>query len=313
MTWHASTLVLVSAASLAACSGLDADRFTQQASGGAPASAGSSPAAGAVGEAGEASSAGSGGSAGAVAAGGALPAPPEGGAAGVPEPMPMCVAEVCNGRDDDCDGVADDGCPMALSTGNPVQRKALGDSPGGTVFADTCAADELLVGLSLGVGAWLDQSSAICQHFSLHTNTQVTPYRYSLGLGAKRSLAPHPLSTTSVVNELVCRDGTVMVGLRISQQHSAFGQVFDSVVIPQLAIRCAEPAMRLDPQNPRLEWQGAVEVGPVSGQIANSSAWFETDQLQSNELLVGFHGASGSWLDRLGLTASAVHVVLQSD
>ena len=312
MTSHASTLVLVSTLALAACGGLDAARFTQQASGGAPASAGSSPIAGAAGEAGEPSSAGSGASAGMVASGGA---PPEAGAAGAPDPMPVpiCVAEVCNGRDDDCDGVADEGCPRALSAGNPVQRKALGDSPGGTVFADTCADDELLVGLSLGIGAWLDQSSAICQHFELHTNTQVTPYRYSLGLGAKRSLAPHPLSTTSVVTELVCRDGALMVGLRISQQHTAFGQDSDSVVIPQVAIQCAEPAMQLDAKNPRLEWQGAVEVGPLSGQFANTSAWFETDQLQTNEALVGFHGASGSWLDRLGLTASPVHVVLQSD
>ena len=309
MTVHGLTLLLVSSLALAACGGLDPDRFAQ-ASGGAPASAGSSPVAG---SAGESSSAGSGGAAGEVAAGGALPAPPEAGAAGAPDPVPTCFAEVCNGRDDDCDGIADEGCPTALSAGNPVQRKALGDSPGGTVFADTCAADELLVGLSLGVGGWLDQGSAVCQHFELRTNTQVTPYRYSLGLGAKRSLAPHPSSTTSAVNELVCRDGTVMVGLRISQQHRAFGADSDSVVIPQLAIQCALPAMRLDASNPRLEWQGAVEVGPVSGQIANASAWFESDQLDENQLLVGFHGASGAWLDRLGLTASPVHVILQSD
>ena len=311
MTQLGLALVLVSTLVLGACGGLDADRFSGG-SGGSPASAGASEVAG---SAGEVSNAGSGGSAGEVAAGGARPAPPEGGAAGAPDPMPMpmCVAEVCNGRDDDCDGITDEGCPTALSAGNPVQRKALGDSPGGALFADTCADDELLVGLSLAIGSWLDQGSAICQHFALRANTQATPYEYSLALGAKRSLAPHPQSTTSAINELVCRDGTVMVGLRISQQHTALGQDSDTVVIPQVSIQCAQPAMRLDPQNPRLEWQGAVDVGPLSGAIANPSAWFEADLLETNQLLVGFHGASGAWLDRVGLTASPVHVVLQSD
>ncbi|HEY3668332.1 MAG TPA: hypothetical protein VGL19_20155 [Polyangiaceae bacterium] len=331
---HTSLAFLaLSAVTVAACGGRPDDEFTHDASGGSTYSA-STPAseAGAAGAAGEtstlsgaAASAGApSASAGAPAASGGAPAA-EGGApsaqagatqsGGGPAKPPVCVpvAEQCNGTDDNCDGVIDEGCPAGLAMGNGAQRKSLGDSWGGGDFAETCAADEMLVGLRLGVGAWIDQVTAVCQTYALHAGTQTVPYQYSVALGALRYLTPHPAATTSEVQDLICRAGTVMVGVHISQQHTALGQATDQIVIPQLSVDCAEPLLRLAGATPHVEWQKPEQIGPVSGDFAGWDAWFEGDRLDPTQVLVGFHGASGAWVDRVGLTASSLSVALQTE
>ncbi|HWZ89476.1 MAG TPA: putative metal-binding motif-containing protein [Polyangiaceae bacterium] len=224
-----------------------------------------------------------------------------------------CTPELCNGKDDDCDGTVDEGCPAGFSLGNALQRPSVGDSPGGTVFADACADDELMVGLNVAVGGWLEQVAAICAKYSLHVNTEPSPYQYSLALSGERSLLAHPPSATSAVQELACRGGTVLVGVRVSQQHSAYGQSDDIILIPKIWITCAEPKLNLSSSTARVEWQNAVEVGPVTGTVANDSAWFEADLLGTTELVTGLHGGSGGWVDRVGLTSSPLAILLQAE
>lgn len=233
------------------------------------------------------------------------------------EPVPACTTgapELCNGRDDDCDTTIDEGCPSSLMLGNAVQRKAIGDSVGGSIFAETCATDEVLVGLSVAVGAWLEQLTPVCQKFRLSSSTSsFNPgFHYSLELGSKRALPAHPEMASSGVRELVCAQGTLMVGARISQQHYFFGAL-DYIVVPQISIKCAEPSMRVSDDSAGFEWHNPVDVGPISGFLANGTAWFEADVISSGEALVGLHGATGGWVDRLGLTASPLKVVFQPD
>ena len=232
-----------------------------------------------------------------------LPAPPA-------PPTVLCVEEQCNGKDDDCDGLVDEGCPVGFSLVNPSQRPAIGDSPGGVAFADDCADDEVLVGLSVAVGYWLAQVTAVCQKYSLTNSVQV-PYQYEITLGARRSLAAHPPSTLRPLTDLSCHSGSVLVGLRISQQHSANGQASDTIVIPQLSITCAEPFLNLAGTQPHVEWMNPVDVGPVTGSFANQQSWYRTDAIGVTELPTGLHGASGSWVDRVGLTASSTSVLLK--
>ena len=314
MRLSAHWVLVTSGLLVAACGGTDVDRFSRGAprgEGGANAAAGARPV----------ETAGS-------SAGGASPTPepPDAGAAGAPEQVPpivmqpivmqpvppTCTEEICNGSDDDCDGIIDEGCPVALLLGNPVQRPKIGDSPGGTLLEDTCNNDELLIGLTVAMGSWLEQVAPICQKFSLaHSSGGKTPYGYSLALGGKRVLPAQPPFTPSSTEELQCSAGTVLVGLRISQQH-AFAAEKDYIVVPQISIQCAEPSLTLSDGRHGFEWKNAVVVGPISGDLANGTAWYEADLVNTRDLAVGFHSAAGSWVDRLGLTAAPLGVTLQS-
>ncbi len=258
---------------------------------------------------------------GGAANGGAPPTAGSGGssagAPSMPPPPPPCTvgaAEQCNGYDDNCDNVVDEGCPSAIvPASGAVENKAIGDSTGGVPFADTCAANEVLVGLSVAAGAWVDQVTAICEEYALHTNAAAAPFQYSMTLMSKRSLLAHPPTSSSTVTELSCNEGSVMVGLRVSQQHSALGEDGDYIVIPQIWIECGQPSLDMAPAGGQVVWQNAVEVGPVSGFTANAAAWFEKTMLDPSQLLVGFHGATGSWIDSVGLTASPLRVLRKGE
>src|SRR6185436_18780129 len=75
--------------------------------------------------------------------------------------------EICNGADDDCDGIVDEKCPASLAWDAAVKRPALGDSPGGDEFSETCDGNEVLVGLRVAAGAWVDQVRGLCRKVTL--------------------------------------------------------------------------------------------------------------------------------------------------
>ncbi|HWZ92386.1 MAG TPA: hypothetical protein VNW92_26155, partial [Polyangiaceae bacterium] len=237
-----------------------------------------------------------------------------GGAAGVAGAAPDCVAqpEICNGKDDNCDNVIDDGCPSGSLRGSADPQAALGDSTGGSKFADTCANDEVIVGLQVAFSSWLDQVTAVCQKYSLHVNTVASPYQYSLSFGATAVLPAHPTSTSDSLHALTCAPGKVLVGLDISEQHTALGQTPDYIVVTRISATCADPILVLTGGSPHVGWQNAAVIGPLSGTIyASAQAVTRTDLLGTDHLSVGFHGASGLWIDQVGLTASSIGVSLQ--
>ena len=231
--------------------------------------------------------------------------PPDSGASGPPQ----CVAESCNGKDDDCDQIIDEGCPLGFLPGSTQERKAVGDSPGGSGFGDDCAEDELLVGVAVTFGGWLEQASAVCQRYSLRIETGKGPRGYTVALGSQRSLPPHPSSNGTPKQLLVCQDGAVMVGLRVWQQHNMPAQPNDNIVLTRLAISCAKPQFNLDPTNPRLEWEKASEVVPASGTFLNETAWVSADSAERTEFPSGLHGAAGAWVDKLGLRVRPIAVL----
>ncbi len=218
----------------------------------------------------------------------------------------VCTAapEVCDGVDNDCDGVVDEGCPSSLTWDTAVKQTTLGDSSGGDEFSDTCAGDEVLAGVNVTAGSWVDSVQAVCRKLTFSTSG--TPFQYSVSLGATHTLSVHPQGVTSAHQDLICSGNDIVVGLRISQQNYTSSSGSASVVVPKLWITCAEPVLKLDSNPPGIAWQSSTEMGPAAGSFADDTAWFETDQLTSPKVLVGFQGNAGSWVDRVGVATADV-------
>jgi hypothetical protein len=245
-------------------------------------------------------SSGSGGSAGALASAGA---------AGSAGSAPTCVSmgpEVCNGRDDNCDGTVDEGCPATLAWTLQQDRPQLGDSTGGSYFGEQCAAGEVLTGIKAAFGLWLDQLTGVCSSFEVKPDTSKTPYTYQVLLSSARDLSPHPETTSSAVAPLSCPENQALVGLRIAQQTSNA-----STVIPRIWISCAALTLSKGASGYGVAWQSAAEIGPLSGSYANDTAWFEQDTAPTTQAPVRLIGASGFWVDRTGFATGTLSVVLQ--
>jgi hypothetical protein len=133
------------------------------------------------GAAGVAGAVGGGGSAGAAA----------GGAGGR-----ACPAEQCNGRDDDCDGIVDNGCPI---DGQPLgTRSSSTTSPafGGltytdnTGFTDACPDGQAIIGLTGNAGAGLDAMGVQCGVVQVREDRTSDPFKYSIAVTAGFSFPP---------------------------------------------------------------------------------------------------------------------------
>jgi len=108
------------------------------------------------------------------------------------------------------------------------------------------------------------------------------------------------------------------VRLRLAGQHNAlnalaalavahevevpFRTAADALVIPQLAIDCGAPSLT----ESQLEWQYSTQVGPAVGSLAPAGDGYASDLLNNSEVLVGYHGAAGTEIDRVGLIMTSL-------
>jgi hypothetical protein len=240
-----------------------------------------------------------------VGSGGTTSTAGGGGIGGAP-----CVptTETCNGRDDNCNAAADEGCPVGISWSSVQDRAPLGDSPYGSAFGEQCEKDELIIGLNLSLTQWLDNVAGICSKPSIGFTATGEP---QLTLSAPRSLVQRP-KVSEKHTDLVCPPREIMVGLRVSQQHSALGAANDRVVIPAVWLTCVEiyvtgnklGAYGVELRNPH-------EIGPQQGSLANQSAWFHKDNAAANDAAVRVLGTAENWVERLGFGTSRFSVKLK--
>ena len=237
-----------------------------------------------------------------------------GGAAGAMSNFPggasSCVsssAEICDGRDNNCDGNTDEGCPAGLAWTLEPDRPQLGDSAGGSFFGEQCDPGEVLTGIKAGVDKWVVQLTGVCSSFEVRPESGQTPYKYQVALSLPRDTKAHPDSTDVSVLELSCPSNQAMVGMRISQQK--YSDATSYVVIPRIWINCAQLVISEEASGYSVAWQGAVEFGPLSGVYANGTAWFEKDLVPTTEVPVRLTGGAGGWLDRAGLATGKLKVL----
>lgn len=238
--------------------------------------------------------------------------PPASAGAGGAEPVP-CVAtgaETCNGSDDDCNGVVDDGCPSGITTTFAKDLPLLGDSPGGSAFTDDCGDGEVLAGVGVTMGAFLSQIHGLCRPLSLEL-TQNAEHQYQVKLGDVRALQPHPGASPDWPTRLVCPNDDALVGIRLAQQYYTPSDGNAVAVTSRIWLTCAKLVLKAHGDELAVSWEGAKELAPASGSIANGTAWFASSA--APEGLVGSRllGTSGSWIDRVGFGVSELKVVLK--
>jgi hypothetical protein len=261
-----------------------------------------------VSSAGSVTTAGS--SVGGSAAGGA-PSAGAGGSAPTAGAAPVCVprgAEVCNGFDDDCNGVKDDGCPSAASTTFVKDLPALGDSPGGSVFTDDCKDGEVLAGIELGIDNFLARVSGICRKMQVQLRADA-PGQYNVVLTDESSLAPHPESTPDKAQKLACMDNEALVGVRIGEQTFVTNGVTQTL-IPKVWISCAKLTLSKQGNAFAINWEGKKELAPIAGSYANNMAYFAESNAEAGTVPTRLLGASGSWIDRVGFGVSTIQVIV---
>ena len=307
------TMVL---ALLSGCSGGsnlfdDGVSFAGSTSAGAAAQAGADNAGGSATPPGGATQGGAPGGAG-DADGGASEPPVSAGAGGVPEPVPCSAsgAETCNAADDDCNGVIDDGCPAGITTTFAKDLPLLGDSPGGSAFTDDCGDGEVLAGVGVTMGAFLSQIHGLCRPLSLELN-ESAEHHYQVTLGDVRTLTPHPGASPDWPTRLMCPNNDALVGIRLAQQYYGVSDGKAVPVTSRIWLTCAKLVLCQHGEELGVTWEGAKELAPASGSIANGTAWFATSA--APEGLVGSRllGTSGSWIDRVGFGVSQLKVVLR--
>jgi hypothetical protein len=221
-----------------------------------------------------------------------------------------CVAhgsEQCNGRDDDCNGVVDDGCPGGVTTTFANDLALLGDSAGGSAFADDCKDGEVLGGINVAMGAFLSQVRGVCRTLSLELQAGAS-HGYAVKLGDDRALAAHPQSVPDELVPLSCPQNEALVGLRLAQQHYGVGDGKSVPVTTRVWLTCAK--LVLDEIDGKLSvtWTGARELAPASGSIADGTAWLISSSAPARQAASRLLGASGSWVDRIGFGVSQLGV-----
>jgi hypothetical protein len=210
--------------------------------------------------------------------------------------------EVCNGGDDDCNGVIDDGCAITVQWSAQSQSPILGHDTGGVDFQAPCPQGAVLAGLKVGMGDWLNMVAAACRPLSLVVDSHGTPT--VAGLGSELDTSYAPANSTDMKNQmhsLLCPTGSMLSGFDGTTSTASARYIYG------IQVRCAPPIVTtVDGANlvtPDVSREQAV--GPVLcvGCAATQAFDFSTS-VPSGQVATGVFGGDGLWVDRVGFDAS---------
>lgn len=185
-----------------------------------------------------------------------------------------CVPEdeICNGRDDDCDGTTDEGCPRSLGTAAPIQLGTFGVA-GDSGQTAACDVGQALVGVDLcqdpdGESLFTGVVTR-CTKPALQVDDSIVPHAYFAGHAA--------LVEDNIVGDctgprlsFTCPAPEFLTSIQFSADESSF------------QFRCG-----------KLDVVADADIWTVDARLATVSACYGTMDCQTGEL-VGCGGRGGT-------------------
>jgi hypothetical protein len=165
--------------------------------------------------------------------------------------------EICNGVDDDCDGVVDNTCPTGQSAyaGTPVATPVVGGGAATVWMNVGCPAGQVAVGFHGNAGTYVD---AVAEHCGIPTvveDRSVTPFSYALQISGGFE-APARGGTGGSAWDYRCATGEIVIGV----------EGHDGTLIDQFTFTCS----RFDVATGTTAGGGTtyriVEIGPRHAQ-----------------------------------------------
>ncbi len=212
----------------------------------------------------------------------------------------VCVAnlqpggESCNGLDDDCDGTADDGCPVGITVANSDRRLTANGGGGGSAFTLSCPSGTVAVGATVRSGSEIDAVRAICQSLTVEELRGQDPYAYRSAVTGQQQTTNFAGGGGGSIQTLVCPSGSFLHQLRVRSGSR----------IDQAQFTCARATYNGYPG------QGSTQTTDTqTGTYGNNGGTLRTPtRCAAGEFVAGFYGRAGSRVDQLGVLCRAYNV-----
>jgi len=216
------------------------------------------------------------------------------------------TAELCNGADDNCDGVVDEGCGFTVTWSAGADLLALGESPGGIAFNDACATGDILVGFRVNMNGWLTGLGAVCQTVSILPDAKKSP-PYKVALRAQTDLAFHLTDDPHqnlLVETVLCPDGYVVSSVG-ALPHT--DDLTKARYLVQFSLTCSLPVVGGSVGSLVLQLSPTGRTVPANSPVLCGGCSPEnglTRFIEQGQLPTRLTGASAEWVDRFAIGQS---------